>query len=753
MSRTSNAFSISVVAGTPPPPGGALEQDWAARATVGVNGVFLAKRWQTNTDIDPWPTGTETHLTLETRIKRSGMGALRFAKLVSDGADMGLTRILLGQTRGNGTETWYQISVYFPEAAVRYKPQSSSGEGGQKMLWVSGGGNASNTNNEVVSTNSQWRGFASGYHSNGGAFEDFANNVSTPSHPGGLNATYSNAVDRGAPTTINTDADYESRYGIIYYSNAVGSSPIPAPGDIYAQGFPSPFVIQSGLPRLQPDAWTTLQFRIKIGTLGTASSEVDLWVARSGQPFVKQFGYTGVTLGTENGGHGAVWVSAYETNRTANSPGMQNTFCCFTELIASTQNIAAPAVVQFAPGYSLPTLGTSLRLSSTNTLSAIRPAVWDQNSWLYSIINSYGFGAFNEYYSLGGAMIVGCTGGHQHPDFTGAAAYDFTDLTWKLHEHQNGGVRYSPGDLWFDESETNGSPYREIPSTTGNVPAPGHPCQTQAIIPPQLGGGPKGSFASITRGSMGVGGILHSGSIHRFDLSTNLWSRVTNNLYDRITTGNANGYEVGTVFDAGRKRYWQLHQNDHELLYFPYLDASNASMSAWAYSTSAAYGGFQSGDIGNGARLWMFNSCVFMQNAGSAGGTFNLRIFDPANPSLGWRVINVSGALPATFSRNAYAYYPRTGSFYLLSQFGGSSIGRLRPPSNLSGLVGPALVTAMVSGTWVSDTVTINPALPRQTNAGDLSDLTENYTALTYVPSINRLAWFIGDDVYLLDPT
>ena len=83
-------------------------------------------------------------------------------------------------------------------------------------------------------------------------------------------------------------------------------------------------------------------------------------------------------------------------------------------------------------------------------------------------------------------MIVGCTGGHQHPDFTGAVAYDFTDLTWKLHEHNNGGVRYGgtgPQALGYTESQTTGSPYYEISdATTGQVPVPGHPYHHNQIL-------------------------------------------------------------------------------------------------------------------------------------------------------------------------------------------------------------------------------------------------------------------------------
>lgn len=332
-----------------------LDSDWLARSTAA--GVFLAQNFNTNAAVtnNIWTEGNR--IRRDTLLKRSGSGAVRFDKPASDGASSGQIRLRFdgvnstsgssSVTRGNGTETWYQCTVYTPEGILRWKPAhtAGSGDGGMKYMWVSGGGNSSNTVSEIVVTNLAYSGFPVPYYQDGSSFADFYQyNVSTPNTGGGGNVRMTPAINDGSPTTPTTDKQYKQRYGMLYADNTPGGglSWTPSPGDTYSAGYPDADVLQSGLPPMARNGWTTMMLRVKIGTLGTASSEVDFWAGPPGGTPVKIIGATNVVLG--NVPHGAFWHAAYDTERTPNSAGVPDTFTLATEFIASSQAIAWPAV-------------------------------------------------------------------------------------------------------------------------------------------------------------------------------------------------------------------------------------------------------------------------------------------------------------------------------------------------------------------------------------------------------------------------
>lgn len=334
---------------------GTLNSDWAARSTA--SGVFFAQNFDTDASVTNNIWTESNRVRRDTLLKRSGSGAVRFDKPASDGASSGQIRLRFdgvnstsgssSVTRGNGTETWYQCTIYTPEGILRWKPEHTvgSGDGGMKYLWVSGGGSSSNTVAEIVVTNLAYTGFPVPYYQDGSSFADFYQyNVSTPNTGSGGNIRLTPAINDGSPTTPTTDKQYKQRYGLLYADNTPsgGLSWTPSPGDTYAAGYPDPDALQSGLPPLTRDGWTTLMLRVKIGTLGTASSEVDFWAGPPGETPVKIISATNVTLGNEP--HGAFWHAAYDTERTPNSSGVPDTFTLATEFIASSQAIAWPAV-------------------------------------------------------------------------------------------------------------------------------------------------------------------------------------------------------------------------------------------------------------------------------------------------------------------------------------------------------------------------------------------------------------------------
>ena len=370
--------SASAISGGPV----TLESDWVARSTA--PGVFLAQNFNTDAAVTNNIWTEANRIRRDKLLKRSGSGAVRFDKPASDGASSGQIRLRFdgvnstsgssSVTRGNGTETWYQCTVYTPEGILRWKPAhtAGSGDGGMKYMWVSGGGSSSNTVSEIVVTNLAYSGFPVPYYQDGSSFADFYQyNVSTPNTGGGGNVRMTPAINDGTPATPTTDKQYKQRYGMLYADNTPGGglSWTPNPGDTYAAGYPDPDVRLSGLPPLSRNGWTTMMLRVKIGTLGTASSEVDFWAGPPGETPVKIIGATNVILG--NVPHGAFWHAAYDTERTPNSAGVPDTFTLATEFIASSQPIPWPAV-KSRPAYveAMPAL-TWTRILGTSYQAAL----------------------------------------------------------------------------------------------------------------------------------------------------------------------------------------------------------------------------------------------------------------------------------------------------------------------------------------------------------------------------------------------
>src|SRR6185369_2718097 len=303
-------------------------------------------------------------------------------KLASDGAASGLIRLRLDGVdstsgsstvgRGPGTETYYQCLVYTPEPLLRYKPtHSAGGEGGLKLLWVSGGGSSSNTDAEIVTTNLGFAGIPVPYYQNAGGFQDFNTPATTP-NTGSSNFRITPAIDAGTPATPTTDSEYARRYGQLYQNNTPGftlpnKGEWPNPGDIYAQGYPDPNVVASGVPYLVPDGWTCLMLRVVRGTANTPTSTVEFWAGRPGDNPVKIISATNVTMTATQ--HGALWFGAYDTNRDPNSPGVPDTFMVATEFIASSNPIPWPGVLD----QPLDTVDSTTSLMAMESLSRNRP--------------------------------------------------------------------------------------------------------------------------------------------------------------------------------------------------------------------------------------------------------------------------------------------------------------------------------------------------------------------------------------------
>lgn len=382
----------------------------------------------------------------------------------------------------------------------------------------------------------------------------------------------------------------------------------------------------------------------------------------------------------------------------------------------------------FVPPYPLPAPGTAIALGS-HVAQAIRPAPHYESSWQYTLFDSYGGGVFVPWFSSAGAYVIAGTGGHNHPDFTGAVAFDFQTGTWKLLPDASGTpVRnYS-----FKVFETNGAPEYEINiggTTPNSVPAPPHPYANLMPLAPELGGGPLGSVVYAIQGAQAQEAVLSSRS-HRFDLSTRTWSRYTSNHLGTLNSRLAEN-DAPSVYDPTAKRIWQLPSQIHSTQTIGYIDLTEANPQ-WRLSASWPY--VSTWDQTHSAWLDDTRRLILMQSP------TRLVALDLNNLAAGPRLLKFTGTLPP--SGNRWEYYPPDGRFYYKS-YSGNVLWKLTPPAG-----------DPFSGTWAVTSFEVTGAtLPSITPAAQAAGL-RHFTRFFYVPSIAAFAWMADSTsaVHLIRP-
>lgn len=719
--------------------------------------------------------GADNVPTRDTVTRASGAGSLRFRVASSTANSAGSYFINFSddlRTQFGANETFYvQWRQRFSSAFLSHR---APGAGGFKLSIIGAGDKpgctASTSANgtcmsscsplEVVTQNTYLRGFAQMYNSCTGSTSHGPYNAFEEPF-GGSDFKLQNA--RPSPFCL--------------YSQSNAGTAFPPQGNCI--GF-------------FPDEWMTFQVQITTGPrVGDewVGSRVKLWIAREGQPSrpVFDWGPYNLTAGPQSAGlaFGKVWLLPYNTNSSP-SVTLPAGDTWYDELIVSRNLIADPLIgggpvgggssgggaagggtagggaagggtagggtggggtggggtagggatgggAAWSPSYAVPAPGQLACVSTPWLQNAINaePGMPASFFWEYSLFNSYGAGVLVEDYSPGGGYVFAGTGGHAHPDFTGAVVVDFTTLTARIIQHTNGSKRWSTNTntYGFLQSELSGDPWWEVTGTVAGseaVPAPVHPYQMLVPVPSSLGGGPRGSVMYVGRQTMGETGQTSSPTIHRFDLSTGRWHRQTTAQLQRVS------YESSVVLDRARGRYWHFPNGQHNHQNFEYLRASDWSVQ----NTTPSWPGFANAQIGGDGRAFLSRGFLFMQGL---NGT--LWFFDPDAPAAGVRQI----ALTATLGnrRDLLVHYPPTGKFYTVTQNGGS-LTRVTPPGN------PA---QFLSSPWTVDTVSLNAPLPPVTSAGDPGGAASQYALLFYVPSIQRLAWLPnGSTICLLAP-
>ena len=363
--------------------------------------------------------------------------------------------------------------------------------------------------------------------------------------------------------------------------------------------------------------------------------------------------------------------------------------------------------------YSLPAAGAAVAIGA-NTAASIKPSGISAFNWAYSLFNSYGTGSFNPDFSGAGAFAIAGSGGHNAPPNLDAAVFDFSTATWKLVSNANGIAARDSDYLATDASDDN---YRELHAeTTGQVPAPSHLYALTAYLPASMGGGPKGSYVKL--GSLAVFSNAAFGrGIHKMDLSTGLWTRMTADLADFMWA-----YEGTSVFDPVDKRYYVIPDSFHRVNYLQYYDVATATMKqTQTYPSPGDYTAseYQATWLDPARRL------ILNQRPG-----WPLRALDLRNIAAGWVVLKTAGSQPN--ASNRWAYYEPDGRFYTRGNASGQVLNRLTAPSDWK------------NGTWTYDTVTLGgAALPNYTDAA--GNGARHYGTFFYVPALKSLAWISGE--------
>jgi hypothetical protein len=374
--------------------------------------------------------------------------------------------------------------------------------------------------------------------------------------------------------------------------------------------------------------------------------------------------------------------------------------------------------------YGLPTAGQAVAIG-VNTASDVRPPAVDSYSWAYALFNCYGTGTFVPDYSSAGAYVIGASGGHNCPAANiDAAIFDFADATWKRLANANGKTaRLSDYSL----SETTAQPYFELTgASAGQIPSPAHLYQSVAYVPSALGGGGKGSYLMMGSAATTVLSGNTGGGIHRLDLSTGLWSRVTN---DTVTV---NWYSSSVNFDPQTKRYYLIDEAFHTQTSVPYLDATD-----WRVKRTATYP--YPADFTGGAYQTVFFDPVRRLLLNFRVG-YPVRALDLNNVSAGWVSLKMAGTQPNT-DQNRWVFYEPDGTFYTRGNNSGQTLSRLIPPSG-----------DWKTGNWTYSSVTVAGAtLPDHTSTGGTK---QHYGTFFYVPALRCLAWIAGESskVILLKP-
>jgi hypothetical protein len=286
--------------------------------TGGTNGAF----GQNSGILPPYGTSNYTLATIDTTIKASGGGSLRFTIPANSGSDS--SGSYFTNFSSDLSTQFGENSDFFIQWRQRFSPEfvttKFAGGGGWKQVIIGTGDSpgtlsASCTTLETVVQNTYLRGFPQMYNSCTGS------------------------------TSHGPYNPFEEPYGAYDFKM---ENAMPAPFCLYSQSSTSYFPPIGNCFPYVANEWLTFQVEIKTGPRVNdefTQSYVNLWIARDGQASQQVFAWGPYNLSAgapgDNQRFGKVWLLPYDTGKDATVTNPV-AYTWYDELVISTSKIADP---------------------------------------------------------------------------------------------------------------------------------------------------------------------------------------------------------------------------------------------------------------------------------------------------------------------------------------------------------------------------------------------------------------------------
>lgn len=352
---------------------------------------------------------------------------------------------------------------------------------------------------------------------------------------------------------------------------------------------------QTGCFYFTPDQWCTVLIRLKPGTPGNpgwntypvtndnlspalasqlggsnANTSIEVWVAPQGQAHYTKiwskpdyvFAY-GVDGNPHPPAFNAIIASAFMNgDGTAGADAVTGFQQRYSQFIFSRDFIPPPTTLpSWLPAVgqvgaiSLNTLSSQDPCPARNCSFSGGPSLGGPGEGVAAVIDDWNGGAFAPAYSQYGGLVVH-GGGHGAYYGNEVYVFNFTTRLWErinlptpifsTADTDGNGLDYAEGELAAYNSGTG----QAYPMSTHNY-------YHMQYLPPERGGGVKGSLVLLVHTSNHRVGGGFSGRSHRCDLATGVWTRFSTN---RCTATSGSGHEGSTCYDSLRDQFWYVGQ-------------------------------------------------------------------------------------------------------------------------------------------------------------------------------------------------
>jgi hypothetical protein len=335
---------------------GAGGSDWAA--ILSSPGLLSARRYTSQADVttdafDQTNAFTLSHVVWDSTIATPGAaGSCRFNVLDTDQASSGSLVLWIdpvGQhVYNNGGEFFIRWRQYMPTAFCQTAFPGSGGittgkANGFKQMILSQyynssgtiGSGGSNVGGEIVVENTEQMSCPRMYYTDSNGSDQL---ITTP-YNGGNDWRWQNQINNVAIPDPNGTLTYPTssqKYGPMYA------------GEPRQTGTPDP---NNGGYVYRPNEWQTFMVHVRVGTIGSSNTLIEMWCAGDGLAPKLVHKITNANPGNGNNGNGNIYTGftmlPYNTAKTGG--GGVNTFTCVQDIATATQKLPFPGGFTVTP--------------------------------------------------------------------------------------------------------------------------------------------------------------------------------------------------------------------------------------------------------------------------------------------------------------------------------------------------------------------------------------------------------------------